>query len=153
MEYTHQPIRISVQNEGWGRTVCDAGGARVEGATIDTAWRRDTASRSRNLFFARRRRRVRQQVASRGSWAKYSAQQDVAPVTPIRHLWPANARVCTSRMQCALTATLLPESRAHGCHMYGRLDEAGCACDDGQGSAEAVAGLAGMRCEEWGNFD
>ncbi len=94
----------------------DAGGARVEGATIDTAWRRGTASRSRSLFLARRRRRVRQQGASRGFWAKCS-EQDVAPVTPIRHLRTANARVCTSRMPCALTAILLPESRAHGCHM------------------------------------
>jgi hypothetical protein len=50
---------ISVQNEGGGRAVADAGGARVEGATIETAWRRGTASRSRSLFFARRRRRVR----------------------------------------------------------------------------------------------
>ena len=29
----------------------------------------------------------------------------------------ANTRVCTSRMQCALTVILLPESREHGCHM------------------------------------
>jgi hypothetical protein len=28
-----------------------------------------------------------------------------------------NARVCTSRMPCALTAILLPESLAHSCHM------------------------------------
>ena len=61
-----------------GRAVADAGGARVEGATIDTAWRRGTASRSRSLFLARRRRRVRQQGASRGFWAKCS-EQDVAP--------------------------------------------------------------------------
>jgi len=45
------------------------------------------------------------------------SEQDVAPVTPTRHLRTANARVCTSRMPCALTAILLPESRAHGCHM------------------------------------
>jgi len=32
-------------------------------------------------------------------------------------LLTANARVCTSRMPCALTAILLPESLAHGCHM------------------------------------
>ena len=99
-----------------GRAVADAGGARVEGATIDTAWRRGTASRSRSLFLARRRRRVRQQGASRGFWAKCS-EQDVAPVTQIRHLRTANARVCTSRMPCALTAILLPESLAHSCHM------------------------------------
>jgi hypothetical protein len=41
------------------------------------------------------------------------SEQDVAPVTPIRHLRKANARVCTSRMPCALTSILLPESRAH----------------------------------------
>ena len=105
---------ICVQNGG--RAVADAGGARVEGATIDTAWRRGTASRSRSLFFARRRRRVRQQGASRGFWAKCS-EQDVAPVTPIRHLRTANTRVYTSRMSCALTVILLPESHAHGCHM------------------------------------
>jgi hypothetical protein len=34
-----------------------------------------------------------------------------------RPSWTANARVCTSRMPCALTAILLPESHAHGCHM------------------------------------
>ena len=153
---------ISVQNEGWG-AVADAGGARVEGATIDTAWRRWTASHSRSLFLARQRRCVRQQGASRGFWAKCS-EQDVAPVTPIRHLRQANARVCTSRMPCALTAILLPESRAHGCHMLqtwfpeysylrGCLDTAGCACGAGPGAAEAAAGLAGMRCEGRGNFD
>ena len=32
-------------------------------------------------------------------------------------LLTANARVCTLRMPCALTAILLPESLAHGCHM------------------------------------
>jgi hypothetical protein len=50
---------------GEGRTVADAGRARVEGVTICTAWRGGTASRSRSLCFARRRRRVRQQGASR----------------------------------------------------------------------------------------
>ena len=34
-----------------------------------------------------------------------------------RPSWTANARVCTSRMPCALTVILLPESHAHGCHM------------------------------------
>ena len=32
-------------------------------------------------------------------------------------LLTANARVCTLRMPCALTAILLPESLEHGCHM------------------------------------
>ena len=105
---------ICVQNGG--RAVADAGGTRVEDATIDMAWRRWTASCSRSLFLARRRRRLRQQVAYRGFWAKCS-EQDVTPVTPIRHLRTENDRVCTSRMPCALTAILLPKSRAHGCHM------------------------------------
>jgi hypothetical protein len=146
---------ISVQNEGWG-AVADAGGARVEGATIYTAWRRWTASRSRSLFLARQRRCVRQQGASRGFWAKCS-EQDVAPVTPIRHLRTANARVCTSRMPCALTAILLPESRAHGCHMlqtwFPEWTRLGCARGAGPGAAEAAEGLAGIRCEGRGNFD
>jgi hypothetical protein len=100
---------------GGGRAVADAGGARVEGSTIDTAWRRGTASHW-SLFLTRRQRCVRQQDDSRGFWAKCS-EQDVAPVTPIHHLRTANARVYTSRMPCALTVILLPESRAHGCHM------------------------------------
>ena len=91
-----------------GSAVADTGGARVEGAMIDTAWRRGTASRSRSLFFARRRRLVRLQGASRGFWAKCSVQ-DVAPVTPIRHLRPANAGVCTSR-QSAICGRRTPES-------------------------------------------
>ena len=45
------------------------------------------------------------------------SEQDVAPVAPVRRLRTANARVCTSRMPCALTAVLLPGSRARGCHM------------------------------------
>ena len=93
---------------GGGSAVADTGGARVEGAMIDTAWRRGTASRSRSLFFARRRRLVRLQGASRGFWAKCSVQ-DVAPVTPIRHLRPANAGVCTSR-QSAICGRRTPES-------------------------------------------
>ena len=44
---------------------------------------------------------------------QHVSEHDVAPVTPIRHLRKANARVCTSRMPCALTSILLPESRAH----------------------------------------
>jgi hypothetical protein len=35
------------------------------------------------------------------------------------------------------------------CH----LDSAGCACVAGPGAEEAASGLAGMLCEEWGNFD
>jgi len=49
------------------RAVADAGGARVEGATMGTAWRCGTASHSRSLCLTRRRRRVRQQGASRVS--------------------------------------------------------------------------------------
>jgi hypothetical protein len=40
--------------------VAGACGARVRGAAVGTAWRRHVASCSRSLFFARRRRRVRQ---------------------------------------------------------------------------------------------
>ena len=41
------------------RAVADGGGARVKGATMGTALRCGTASCSRNLCFARRRRRIR----------------------------------------------------------------------------------------------
>ena len=44
-------------------------------------------------------------------------QRILGKVFAIRHLRTANARVCTSRMPCALTAILLPESLAHSCHM------------------------------------
>jgi len=62
-----------VRDGGGGRAVAGAGGARVRGAAVGTAWRPCVASRSRSLLFARRRRRVRQQGASRGFSAKCSA--------------------------------------------------------------------------------
>jgi len=63
----------SISVRGWGRAVAGAGGARARGAAVGTAWRPCVASRSRSLLFARRRRRVRQQGASRGFSAKCSA--------------------------------------------------------------------------------
>ena len=89
--------QATVQNEGWGADA-DAGRARVEGATIGTAWRRGTASRSRSLCFARLRRRVRQQGASR-----------VFPATRMR--WSIDA-VCPQDCQewCASQAFLIGRS-------------------------------------------
>ena len=78
-------------------------------------------------------------------------QRILGKVFAIRHLRTANARVCTSRMPCALTAILLPESRAHGCHMlqtwFPEWTRLGCARGAGPGAAEAAEGLAGIRCE------
>ena len=62
------------------------------------------------------RRRAPSRVGS--IWGeKFGARRRARHANPIRHLRTANARVCTSRMPCALTSMLLPESRAHGCHM------------------------------------
>ena len=59
------------QGWGWGE------GRRRRGAcpsaAVGTAWRSCVDSRSRSLLFARRRRRIRQQGASRGFSAKCSA--------------------------------------------------------------------------------
>ena len=71
-----------VRDGGGGRAVAGAGGARVRGAAVGTAWRPCVASRSRSLLFARRRRRVRQQGASRGFWAKCSQSAICGRRTP-----------------------------------------------------------------------
>ena len=84
---------------GWGVGAgpSPAPAGRVSGARRSARpGRQCVSSRSQSLFFARRRRRVRQQGASRGFWAKCSTQ-DAAPVTPICHLQPVDAGICTSR--------------------------------------------------------
>jgi len=136
---------------GGGRAVAGAGGARFVVPAFCAACRRGEASRSRGLFFARRRRRVRRRGASGEFWAKCSAQ-DVAPVTPIgrngehQSLYFAHA-MCTDRdLVAGVARTRMP-------YAENMVSGFGCACGAGPGAAEAAAGLAGMRCEEWGNFD
>jgi hypothetical protein len=90
-------------------------------------------------------------------WGNMFRSMTSRPSRQSADLLTANARVCTSRMPCALTAILLPESRAHGCHMlqtwFPEWTRLGCARGAGPGAAEAAAGLAGIRCEGRGNFD
>ena len=50
-------------------------------------------------------------------WGNMFRSMTSRPSRQSADLLTANARVCTSRMPCALTAILLPESLAHGCHM------------------------------------
>ena len=50
-------------------------------------------------------------------WGNMFRSMTSRPSRQSADLLTANARVCTSRMPCALTAILLPESLAHSCHM------------------------------------
>ena len=50
-------------------------------------------------------------------WGNMFRSMTSRPPHQSTDLLTANARVCTLRMPCALTAILLPESLAHGCHM------------------------------------
>ena len=50
-------------------------------------------------------------------WGNMFRSMTSRPSRQSADLLTANDRVCTSRMPCALTAILLPESLAHGCHM------------------------------------
>ena len=85
---------------GGGRAVAGAGGARVRGAAVGTARRRRVASRSRSLFLARRRRRVRQQGTSRGR--PYFAQRPEATARPTA---TRPQRIPLTRMRWSVTPT------------------------------------------------
>jgi hypothetical protein len=104
---------ISVQNEGWG----EGRRRRRWSACRGSDDRHGLASRhglpiTESVLRAAVAARPGQQGDSRGSWQnalRKTSRPSRQPAT-----WPANARVCTSRMQCAVTVILLPELRAHG---------------------------------------